>query len=170
MNYDIKIALKTISGTLCFGIYSKADYDITEGKEPRLCVDILRKYCTEPQKFDMLPFFEWERLCTEYSRELEELTQKMGQRLRVPESMMMRDPDMPRNLLPSHTIAEKIVYDYTGIDFIRQDRLNWLLWLQFLCDGVKYNLSGSKEGVEILNSAYDEMFVPFDRDSFLGRK
>ena len=170
MDWNISIPIGTIGGLMMFGVCSKADFEFMDARKFKGCGATLGKYCAEPERFGALPEFERERIGGKYAETIGEIIEELGKVLRVPESVLMHDPDMPENKLPCRSVGEKLVYEHTGIDFLRQKDMNYLEWLQYCADAAKYNLSGSAEGVIMLNSAYDEMFVPFDRDDFFGRK
>lgn len=169
MDWNLKIPINTLSGVLFFGICTKKDYECMSARKFSGCCSVLSGYCSDPEEWERIPRFEKERVLGQYGKAIADIIEDDDLRkiLKVPYSMKMHNPDIPDNLLPSRSVGEKLVYDYTGIDFLRQENMNYLQWLQLCADSAKYNLSGTAEGVEMLNSAYDEMFVPFDRNAFL---
>lgn len=170
MNWDIRITLVGLAGAMEFEICSKGDMDELTDRNFIGCTSILANYCTLTKEWTACPEFDRERLTVRYGQAIADIIEKKAKILKVPYSMKMHDPDMPENIWPSNTASEKLVYDYTGIDFLRQKEMNYLEWRQYMCDAVKYNLSNTPDGVEMLNSAYDETCLPFDRDAFFGRK
>lgn len=170
MNWDITITLAGLTGAVMFGVCTKGDMDRMTDRAFLNCTDILGKYCTDPEPWEQCPPFERERLTVRYGQAIADIIEEKKTILKIPYSLKMHNGDMPENIWPSNTTAEKLVFDYTGIDFLRQKDMNFLEWRQLLADGIKYNLSNTADGVEVLNSAYDETCVPFDRDAFFGRK
>lgn len=170
MDWNLKIPISSLFGGLIFWICNKRDYEFMAARKFLGCDDVLKKYCADPETWERMPRFERDRVGQSYGKAISDIVNDDDLRkiLKVPYSIKMHNPDIPDNLMPSYTVGEKLVYDYTGIDFLRQDGMNYLRWLQLCADSVKYNLSGRADGVEMLNSAYDEMFVPFDRDAFLN--
>ena len=112
-----------------------------------------------------LPFAEIKRIVNCYAQKIDEIIEECGKLLKVPDSITLHGK-LPQCLMPCRTTGEKMVADYANMSMDEVRKMQYLEFRFLLAESVKYNMSGSKEGIETLNQCYDEMFVPFDREAF----
>ncbi len=107
------------------------------------------------------------RIAVRYIEELEETVKKYGEQLMMPKCSWLDLSDGKECKLSPVTQGEKLAADYSGMSLASIRNTNYLVYRMLLADAVKYSLSKSDKGTEYLNGAYEEMFAPFDRKSFL---
>lgn len=128
--------------------------------------EILKKHCESIP--EMLPDAEIIRLMNLYLDGIADIIEKHREYLILPESSVPLEGALPDCSIPSSTLGEKIVSEYTGISIPEVGKLNYLIYRLYLADAVKYNLGRTEKGIEYLNTAYLEMFSEYDRGTFLA--
>lgn len=172
---DVMIPIITINGKRLYKICSLSEYDMiraavgadNDGEIIRAYLLVLKPLCGGKKKDD-IPFLEIKRIIGKYLEEIEKITEECGKLLKVPDSVTMHGT-LPNCDLPCHTVGEKIVSDYAGMSMKEVRDMQYLEYRYLLAEAVKYNLSGTKKGIEMLNQCYDEMFIPFSKADFFGR-
>lgn len=168
-DFDIKIA--TLGGVVRIPVCTKAEHDMmiaAEGDEEKALVIV--KICREHNVkiSGKLPIAEAARVFDSYDTKIQAFIEKNKEILTIPHSALMDAGQKARSRWPQKTTDLKIVYDYTGIDFKQLEQMGYLQFLFLLCEAVKYNMAGSEIGIDMLNAAYEEQILPFDRKKFLS--
>lgn len=127
---------------------------IWEENSPLLLFDeLIESCCTQGSKARIrrLPAAEKLRILGKYVSEIGEVIKKNKMSLVLPS---VDDEETAPCLLEPEAFYEKLVADHLHISVLEVENLNYLEYCFWRAEAVKYNLSGSEKGRQMLNAAY----------------
>ncbi len=167
---NIDISAASLGGIIKIKICSKELYEhivhkLAEGMTGAECNKLFAELTANAVNCK-LSTAEKKRVIRQYCNSVNQIVEDNGQELKIPHCVAM-DAEGHSCALECHTVAVKLAADYTGCSIPEIEQMSYLEFKYWAAEAAKFNLSSSEKGREMLNQAYDEMFVPFDRDAFL---
>lgn len=169
MSYDFIIRLP-LSGEIGCRVCSKKMWERiqTNDLDERIQAEMFgsREFIVSGHIKSKFEVFEFIRC---YKRALLKFKDDNMDIMRIPEDIDDGDADKVICKLKVVTIFEKLVYDYSGVDYLRQADMLITDWWMLAADAVKYNIIHNKgeDGKRDLNSAWCVMHDVADETTFI---
>lgn len=141
-------------------------HKLAEGMDEAECEKLFNELVGDIAVDCNISLAEKYRIMCRYCESVNQIIEDNGEELKMPHCVAM-DAESHLCALPCHTMSMKLAADYTGCSIAELEQMSYLEFRYWAAEAAKYNLSSTEKGRELLNQAYDEMFVPFDRNAFL---